>query len=429
VVILVDLAERRLDGQPLFTRHSLTELLIFGLGYLALGGVLLSTLAQIELKHMAAMNRSLYRENLLRGINTSATWNELSQAVVNFPRFIAPVEAAGLWVYDPAAGGFELTHLRRYCDHCPRARWYDPPALAGLCGDEVPDDQEEPWFYGRLVESGEDDLGLSRYFLPLQMSNACVGILDMALPLTSPLTAEQQQLFTDLAPEITLAVDDAWNRRQHQQLLRHAEAERRRIAHNLHDDLAQNLLYLRNKLELLSLKGQAAQETPAGQPELARMRQVVDESYTLTRSLLSEIESRPALDLHFQLADRAHQARERLGLDLDFQNHGQPQPVAGQVARQVLRIFSELLVNVEKHARARQVQVRLTWLPGCLELVVQDDGCGFVLPREISNQHLGLAIMQERSDRINARLYLQSAPGTGTCARLCVPLGQSEGIE
>jgi signal transduction histidine kinase len=93
----------------------------------------------------------------------------------------------------------------------------------------------------------------------------------------------------------------------------------------------------------------------------------------------------------------------------------------------IYRIAQEALNNVVKHARACEVtvQLRRALIPygdgrehrARVELQVSDDGCGFD-PTSIPPNRLGLGIIRERAEAINAWLSIESQPGCGTCIRV-----------
>ena len=76
-------------------------------------------------------------------------------------------------------------------------------------------------------------------------------------------------------------------------------------------------------------------------------------------------------------------------------------------------VAQEALNNVAKHARARHVQVALQSYPDFAQLCVSDDGNGFDSTR-VTPEHLGLAIMRERTESIKGDLAIASSPGQGT---------------
>ena len=94
---------------------------------------------------------------------------------------------------------------------------------------------------------------------------------------------------------------------------------------------------------------------------------------------------------------------------------------APDVQVQVLHIVQEALSNVRKHAGATHVELRVTRTP-CWRFEVQDDGRGFEADKPIGDEsHVGLRIMQERAQRIGAKVQVTSAPGQGCTVALELP--------
>ena len=120
-------------------------------------------------------------------------------------------------------------------------------------------------------------------------------------------------------------------------------------------------------------------------------------------------------DLLKQLCE-AVVGRARIPVDVHLDTAADVPP---EVSVALYRIAQEALNNVAKHSGAGRAEVTLRdWeTPDALELVVQDDGCGFDV-QDAGSGRLGLSIMAERADSIHARLELDSSPGTGTRVRV-----------
>jgi signal transduction histidine kinase len=161
-------------------------------------------------------------------------------------------------------------------------------------------------------------------------------------------------------------------------------------------------------------------------PEQGRQR--LEELRQLTRGALAEmrmllLELRPAALAETSLPDllrhlsEAAVGRARIPVELDVDSTRELPP---EEAAAMYRIAQEALNNVVKHAGAEQVLVSLR--DGLddggdlLELVITDDGCGFDVAAGASGR-LGLGIMAERAESIEARLELRSRPGEGTRVR------------
>ena len=219
----------------------------------------------------------------------------------------------------------------------------------------------------------------------------------------------------------------------HQQVLRRLseaqETERGRISRELHDRLGQDLTAL--KLGLQSIRKQS--------PPSAEVRQGIGKLDQLANGLMQDIhrlawELRPSalddLGLEMALSRYTTEWSASAGVPLDFHgagDSGQRLPLEYETA--LYRVAQEALTNVVRHAKAKRVSVLLERRPGCVSLIVEDDGRGFdaesVLREPATQGKLGLLGMQERVKLIGGSLEIESATGAGTTVFVRLPLEQS----
>jgi signal transduction histidine kinase len=189
--------------------------------------------------------------------------------------------------------------------------------------------------------------------------------------------------------------------------------ERLKIARDLHDTLAHSMMALLSEIRFL--RKLEARDPGAVGAELARAEEVAREGLKEARSAITQMRVNavretglgPALTNEFErFANRTGIAGE-LSIDPDSAGFGDER------AETVLRMAQEALRNVERHARARRVQVRLRAAGDELELSVEDDGVGFDASAPHPG-HFGLVGLKEQADLIGARLEIGSAPEQGT---------------
>jgi signal transduction histidine kinase len=213
-------------------------------------------------------------------------------------------------------------------------------------------------------------------------------------------------LLAEVAAPLALAIDNAlWFGRLR---ILAADAERARIARDLHDRLAQSLTYVSFELERL-----AVAHTPA--PELESLQEVVRDVVVELRETLHELRAIVTDTVTFADIAREHLARfePRTGIEttLSVQTSGRRLPV--QVEQELWRIAQEALANVERHSGATHVWVAWSTSEKFARLEIRDDGCGF-LPWEVSEDRFGIVGMRERADAVGARLTIESGSGDGT---------------
>jgi PAS domain S-box-containing protein len=191
--------------------------------------------------------------------------------------------------------------------------------------------------------------------------------------------------------------------------------ERTRIARELHDSVNQTLWSSALIADVLPQLWE--QNAENGQHKLAQLRQLNRTALAEMRTLLLEL--RPAAVLEASLGDLLNRLVEAMltPLAIDVQldlAHDDAVPAEVKVA--LYRIAQEALNNVVRHAGARKVQVTLGRTETGLRLAITDDGRGFtqellaVRPRE----HMGLHIMRERAEAIDAQLTINGRAGKGT---------------
>jgi PAS domain S-box-containing protein len=206
-----------------------------------------------------------------------------------------------------------------------------------------------------------------------------------------------------------------------QRMLQTLEAERQRVARELHDDVGQAIATVGVLLHTL-------EQTPGSVPEEARP--ALEATHTTIRQITESVarivrDYHPAelLGLGFEDTVRAHarQFAHRHSLALRLATV----PVAGLLPPDhelhIYRIVQEALANVAHHARARRVALRLTRQRQRLVLTVRDNGVGFA-PERSRASGLGLVTMRERAELMQADLVVRSVPGHGTEIRIAVPL-------
>jgi len=198
------------------------------------------------------------------------------------------------------------------------------------------------------------------------------------------------------------------------------EAERRRLARELHDQVGQSLTALGINLSLVR------QELPeAATGALKRLddsRELVDEVVAQVRDVMAAL--RPSVlddyGLGAALEWTAGRFQERTGIPCRVVVSEREERLPAPLETALFRIAQEALTNVARHARAGQVEVGLEVEPGLVRLLVRDDGVGFE-PGAVVTGRMGLAGMRERVEGVGGRLEVQAATGRGVTVVAEVP--------
>lgn len=196
------------------------------------------------------------------------------------------------------------------------------------------------------------------------------------------------------------------------------EEERLRLGHELHDDTVQSLIVLSQGLE------RAQRDLPAvaeGLGErLAALRELTNSIIGNLRRYISDL--RPVyledLGLIAALKNLVDDLAASQDIDAEFKMVGTPRRLAADVELAIFRIVQEALKNVEQHAQASQVEVKLEFDSEGVTVFIEDDGVGFEAPETPSDLtergHFGLMGMQERAMLLGGWLSIGSEPGQGT---------------
>jgi signal transduction histidine kinase len=246
--------------------------------------------------------------------------------------------------------------------------------------------------------------------VPLLVKDAVYGAIVLYYHDPREFSEEEREMAVAFSDQAALAIENARLRLQAEQMA--VAAERSRLARDLHDAVTQTLFST-------SLIADVLPRLWDRDPAEARQR--LSELRLLTRGALAEmrtllLELRPATLTEVGLCELLRQLAEatisRARFQVDLTVEGQCQlPADVQIA--LYRIAQEALNNVARHAGASRADVCLRCQPGQVELRISDDGQGFD-PANVTREHLGLGIMRERAEAIEATLRIDSQPGRGT---------------
>jgi two-component system, NarL family, sensor kinase len=205
-------------------------------------------------------------------------------------------------------------------------------------------------------------------------------------------------------------------------LLRNEEAQRTRVARELHDDVSQQLAALGMSLSGLKRRlpaDSALRDEIAALQEQARM--VADGVRALSHEL------HPAALRHAGLLpairELVTQFDRRESTHAELIAEGKELEVSPEVALCVYRVTQEALRNVARHAKAREAAVKLVVSDAEVELTITDNGVGFVEEEARRRGGLGLTSIDERVRLVSGTVNLNTSPGHGTQITVRVPHG------
>ena len=261
--------------------------------------------------------------------------------------------------------------------------------------------------------------------VPLAIGDRRLGMLNVASADWRVLSDAELSLLTTAGALVSLAVERSRLEAATARAL--AAEERNRLAREIHDTLAQGLAALTMQLEVAdSLAGTKA-------PDDSRLHSAVERALLLARATLDEAR-RSVLDLReAPLEGRSlSEALEALASEADsspddavevtvIASDGVDAKLSPAVAGGLYRVAQQAVVNATRHARARQITLRVTRSENEIHLRVEDDGTGFE-PTDVPGDRFGLVGMRERARLLGGSLTVESAPDAGTAIEVRVPI-------
>lgn len=196
------------------------------------------------------------------------------------------------------------------------------------------------------------------------------------------------------------------------------EAERKRIAFELHDDTAQYLALLKMELNALIQSGEI--QNPKVLEKLHFLEKDADRAFNDVRRYSHEL--RPSVLEHMGLRSSLEQIADDINklkqITVEINVEGEEPDLSEEIKLGFFRIAQESLNNARKHARASKATISLQFKDNRVKMAVTDEGTGFdmqeVKTRRTEKDSLGLISMRERAKIIGANLKIESEPGKGT---------------
>ncbi len=206
-----------------------------------------------------------------------------------------------------------------------------------------------------------------------------------------------------------------------QQIVSAQEAERQRIARELHDATGQSLTAI--GLGLRGVSNTLRQDTDKAAGNLRQLEGLVARALDELQRLIADLRPSHLDDLGLPAALRwyAGEVQSRLPLNITVEIDGEPRPIEPAANTALFRVAQEALTNVVKHAQATNAQYGYPICPAMVRLQVKDDGCGFDVRTQAQRPAWGLLGMEERATLLGGNVVVQSQPGQGTRIEMTVP--------
>jgi PAS domain S-box-containing protein len=426
----------------------------------SLGGAIVEGLMRFRAETRVAIVSRLYlllskvNEAIVRAQDQTALFQQICRIAVVEGRFkmawVGMIEGPGDAVKAVAQYGLEEGYLERI-----RVSFREGPESCGptgtavredrsdICNDIANDPRMAPW-RDEALQRGYRSSGS----FPLRVDSQVVGSLTMYAGEPNLFTGEEVSLLESLAHDVSFAMESMQRDAQRRQaeaalkaseerlrdlttrLLNAQEAERKRLAIELHDDLGQSLMVLRmqvREIEKMLPVDQWQTREFCGQV-LDYINEVVENVRRLSRDLMPSILE----DLGLVMAIK--HILEHFCKYHEMELAWDPDDIQGLLSSEqeilIYRIFQESLTNIAKHAYANLVTVVIQKSEGAIHFGIEDNGVGFDLQnlatRNRRDSGLGLASMEERARMLNGTLEIWSQEGQGTRITFVVPVRHAE---
>jgi PAS domain S-box-containing protein len=292
------------------------------------------------------------------------------------------------------------------------------PAIKALTSGEV----EHSVMHQTLSVGIEGETYWDNYAIPIKdESGEIVYVIEIARNITDRVRSEE-----------ALKMSEAELRRLSSRLLSAQEEERRRIALELHDSIAQSLAAIKFGLES-KLQQMGKQPAPPG-ISLESIIATVQNGIEETRRIMTSLRPSVLDDLGI-VATISWHCREfeeiYAGVRIEREISVEEIEVPDGLKIVIYRIIQEALHNIAKHSRAKRVIIALAKGRGMVTLTISDNGAGFdveqALAREGTLKGLGLGSMKERAELSGGSFFIESLIGQGTTIKALWPCNPGEG--
>lgn len=310
-----------------------------------------------------------------------------------------------------------------------RARIGPPPVGHGLLGVVINEGERV-----RLTDISKDPRSQgfppnhpvmrSLLAVPITCKGPFVGNLYLSEKETGDqFTEDDEETLERFAVQAAIAIDNAHLHRQVADLA--VAQERLRIAHEMHDGIAQVLGYVNTKVQAAT-EYLRREKTDEGLAQLRELATAAREAYGDVREAIVDLRTLPGPTRSFDevLREYVDRWQEQTQISAQLIVDGDLVMPNG-IELQLVRIIQESLANVRKHAKATTVRIELRRRESNMQLTVSDNGVG-IAPQKSRGRgvfpRFGLATMRERAEAIGGTFTVEGAAGPGTVVNVEIPL-------
>lgn len=269
---------------------------------------------------------------------------------------------------------------------------------------------------------------VAMFFLALIMNEVALCCLTWFLWVSDRQDHERKRALAELnEANERLVASIAENENLHRQLIVQAREagiaeERRRMAREIHDTLAQGLTGIITQLQAAEQAAARTPDEPTGwRRHVAAATQLARDSLSEARRSVDALRPEPleGSRLSEALCEVAARWSALNGIPAPVTTTGTVRRIEPEAEFALLRAAQEALANTAKHAHATRVGVTISYMENEVALDVRDDGVGF--DPALVDHGFGLVAMRQRIAALSGTLQVESEPGGGTAISACVP--------
>jgi ligand-binding sensor domain-containing protein/signal transduction histidine kinase len=339
--------------------------------------------------------------------------DEVLQTMVDIAVEILQADKSSILVWDSARENLVVRNARGFSPETLAKMVFAPDeGIIGIVASTgEPVIVEDTHSDSRVITDITEPEGIRSFMdFPIKIGGQLYGVFNADYCEPRGYGEDEQRLFSALAQRAASAIQNAQLYEAAQELA--VVEERSRLARDLHDAVTQTLFSASLIAEVLPRIWERDQEQ--GQQRLSELRELTRGALAEMRTLLLEL--RPTALIEADLGELLRQlgesitGRARVPVQVRVQGECDLPP---EVKVALYRISQEALNNMAKHSSAKHASVNLLCKSDQIEIQITDDGQGFN-PTSISGKSLGLGIMRERADSIDAKLEIVSRLSEGT---------------
>ncbi|MGN7381491.1 sensor histidine kinase [Paenibacillus sp. SAFN-117] len=255
--------------------------------------------------------------------------------------------------------------------------------------------------------------------------------VERAETLVSQMNVVLEYLSGDLN-QVTRMLESAKNRQMlGLKIIMAQEEERKRIAREIHDGLAQTMAHVVLRTEIAE-RMLSQEHLDSVKEELSDLKGQVRDGLEEVRKMIFNLRPMALDDLGLipTLHKFVQDFEEKSKIRTRFELAGREKRLPSEMEVAVYRLIQEAFSNVLKHAKATYISLTITFQKHMTQIVVKDNGIGFNVEemesKMITSSHYGLIGMQERIDLLEGKIDIESKKGEGTKITMLIPINPEQ---